>query len=84
MGDNVYFSFGCPAKMSDSRLFTDWHPKAMLDAFYMERFQAGNEHEYRKKLQSSGLSIMKENIDYYMNHATCQCKEVSCRKPTQT
>lgn len=82
MGDNVYYTFGCPAKMSDSRLFTDWYPKDMLDSFYMNRLQASTEHDYRKKLQAQGIDLMKEQITYYLKNATCHCNQLSCRKQT--
>ena len=71
MGDNIFFSMGCPAKMSDSRLLTNWNQRDTVDAFYMQSLKAKDEHDYRKKLQKEGLELMKQTVAYYVSNATC-------------
>lgn len=77
--DNVYYDKGCPAKMQDGREFTDHHTHDMLDKFYSQNLNASSEHDYRRKLQSNGLNIIKQNLGFYLSK-TCDCGGWSCTR----
>lgn len=77
--DNVYFDKGCPAKMQDGRQFTDYHTNKFLDNFYLSSLSATSEHDYRRKLQSNGLNIIRENLELYLSK-TCDCSGRSCTR----
>jgi len=72
MGDNIYFTAGCPAKMEDARLLTDWTPRDTLEKIFVSELKATNEHDYRKKLQAQGLDILNQRATHYMNESICK------------
>lgn len=79
MADNAFFSQGCPPRMSDGRLFTDWNPRSAQDAVMMQHLGEASEHAYRKRLQGMGEDIIKANTDYFLKNATCECNGRSCK-----
>lgn len=76
--DNVFYSKGCPAKMSDGRQYTDWNPHGGQDLFFMEKMNVKSEHEYRRKLQENAEEFIRKQTIYFVNNSTCKCNERSC------
>lgn len=77
MSDNVFSSKGCPAKMSDSRQFTDWSTRSLPDLQLMKTMGVASEHTYRQRLQEEGQKIIEGTAQYFVQTATCKC-EGSC------
>lgn len=59
--DNRYFGKNCPSKMSDGRFVTSYVPRDSLEKTFVEKMNAMNEHDYRKKLQENAVKIITEN-----------------------
>lgn len=64
--------------MSDGRLFTDWNPHSVQDAFVMEKVGIKSSNEYRKYLQANGEDIIRSTNYFFMQTSQCRCDGLSC------
>jgi len=78
MGDNIYYKFNCPAKMSDGRFLTEYHHHDIVENFYQSILQSKNEHDYRRLLQANGVNISQGTLLYQTKTNTCNCGYKPC------
>lgn len=67
--DNVYH--GCPAKMSDGRIFTYWNSSNELTnrAYQLNNIKSSNEG--RSFLQNNAIAIMNNDRNYHKQNNSC-------------
>ena len=71
--DNKFF--GCPARMSDGRHFTDYRPSCDVDASIRGDNNIGSSFEYRTFLQRNAESLMNVNRKHAcMRNCCVPCK----------
>ena len=62
MGDNRYWSNGCPPLMSDGRFITNHVRYNVFDQFIRNMNEISNNHDYRHFLQNNGDTILNKEI----------------------
>lgn len=69
--DNIYFNNKCPARMNDSRIFTNYMPnKKTLD--YINKINCLTDHNStRYFLQSNAETIINNELNFFMNEKKC-------------
>lgn len=77
------FFGGCPAKMSDGRLFTDYRTATRREEYvkYINNFV--RDDEYRLFLQTNGEKIMDKEWNYNKKNRSCWVNECVHNYPTR-
>jgi hypothetical protein len=69
--DNRWFKQGCPALMSDGRLFTSYVDSDVVEQFIRKGNNINNSHEYREFLQKNASTLINRERAFYMSQAVC-------------
>lgn len=71
-GDNKFGKCcGCPAQMSDKRLFTNYLENIRLNQMIKHNYGIYNNHDYRLWLQKNGAKIMMNELRFNDIHKKC-------------
>ena len=65
---------GCPAKMPDARIFTDYRPSCIVNELMQKQNSSLNSYDYRQYLIRNGTNLMKMNNDYISSKNTCSAR----------
>ena len=81
--DNFYSkSNNCPSKMSDPRAPYDTNigfvDNFVLNSTYMEKLQVKSPYEYRQKLQTDGLKMLENEIQFLNTNQSCPVTNGKC------
>jgi hypothetical protein len=80
--NNKYF--GCPARISDGRTFTDYRPRCMVNEDIKRVNNLTNSYDYRQFMIHNAANLMKSNFEYAIQKASCQpCMDASPALNTQ-
>ena len=80
--NNQYF--GCPARISDGRTFTDYRPRCVINEEIKGVNHLSNSYDYRQFLIHNAKNLMKSNYEYAMKKVSCQpCMNASPALNTQ-
>ncbi len=72
--DNKHF--GCPPRVSDGRIFTDWRPECHVNDLIKADNNISNSFQYRQFLQQNGETLMDRNRNLACTVACClPCSE---------
>ena len=77
--DNRYFTVGCPAKMSDGRILTDYQTGSVRNEFFSSIVQPKDEYEYKDIIQRNGENIIRETMNMLVKKNTCKCNTIDCQ-----
>jgi hypothetical protein len=81
MTDN--FFKGCPAKMSDARLFTDYRTPTRREEYIKYINGIVRDDDHRMFLQGNADVIMDKEWDYYRQNHSCWMSECIHTYPTR-
>lgn len=70
---------GCPAQMSDKRLFTNYLENIRLNQMIKQNNGIYNNHDYRLWLQKNALTLMKNELSFNEHHKKCNFTRI-CNK----
>lgn len=78
------FHKGCPALMSDGRLFTDYRPVNKREQYIKSINGIVREDDYRMFLQNKGKEIMNREWNYHVENTKCTANVCIHTYPTRT